>query len=109
MLTKILAAVVLMLVIAAISIATVSLVSRPMNVESPVDLSLPARPQLLEVARINAQLHGSDPAAGAARLESPVDLSLPARPQLLEVARINARLHASELLGRPYEFVPPAR
>jgi hypothetical protein len=105
MLTKIIAAVVLMLVIAAVSIATVSLVSRPMNVEAPVDLSLPARPQLLDVARINAQLRASHPA----NVKPSVDLSLPARPQLLEVARINARLHGSELLSRPYEFVPPAR
>ena len=89
-----------MLVIAAVSIATVSLASRPANVEPSVDLSLPARPQLLEVARINAQLLGSDPA----NVEPSVDLSLPARPQLLEVARINAQLRS-----HPYEFVPPAR
>jgi hypothetical protein len=56
MFTRILAAVVLMIVIAAVSVATVSLASRPTNVEPSVDLSLPARPQLLEVARINAQL-----------------------------------------------------
>ena len=95
---------VLLIAAIAVSVATVSLASRPTNDEPSVDLSLPARPQLLEVARINAQLRGSGPAAGPAIVEPSVDLSLPARPQLLEVARING-----ELRSHPYEFVPPAR
>ena len=91
---------VLLIAAIAVSVATVSLASRPTNDEPSVDLSLPARPQLLEVARINAQLRSSDPT----NARPSVDLSLPARPQLLEAARINAQLRS-----HPYEFLPPAR